>query len=106
MTEDSGSMQLGGNIELSGFSQVDPASMIIVKKIVGNYAKRFSEQNEKFEKLSLNMKEVHKTAKSEKIEIHCNVTISGKNFTSEVTERNTFVAVDSVLKKVSNELSK
>ena len=36
-------MQLGGNIELSGFSGVDGASMIVLKKIIGNYGKHFSE---------------------------------------------------------------
>ncbi len=106
MTEKSDNLQLGGNIELSGFNRVDPASMIIVKKIVGNYSKKFSEQNENFEKLKLNMKEVHKTPKSEKYEMHCTTVIKGKNINAEVTERNIFVAMDSVLKKISNKINK
>ncbi len=104
MAEESDSLELGGNIELSGFSEIDSASLIIVKKVVGNYVKKISEQNKKFEKLSLNMKEVHKTEKSEKYEIHCVVTIGGKNFASEITERNLFVGIDSVLRKVDKEI--
>jgi ribosome-associated translation inhibitor RaiA len=106
MAEDSDKQELGGNIELSGFKDIEPASMIVIKKIVGNYAKKFSDQNEKFEKLSLNMKKVHKTPKSEKYEIHCNLMINGKSNVSEVTERNLFVGLDDVLKKVSNEIKK
>ena len=104
MAEDSDSLELGGSIELSGFSEIDSASLIIVKKVVGNFVKKVSEQNKKFEKLTLRMKGVHKTEKSEKYEIHCVVAIGGKNFTSEVTERNIFVGIDSVLRKVDKEI--
>ncbi len=106
MAENSDSLELGGNIELSGFKEIDPASMIIIKKVVGNYVKKISEQNKKFEKLTLKMKEVHKTAKSEKYELHCTAIINGKNFNSEITDRNLFVGVDSVLKKLNNEIEK
>ena len=98
-------MQLGGNIELSGFRDIDGASMVVLKKIVGNYAKRMSEIAEKFEKLSLIMKPVHETEKSELYEIHAKLLNNGKLAVSEVTERNLFVAVDSALKKIISELS-
>ena len=38
-------VELGGNIQLNGFSRLDGASMIILKKIVGNYAKKIAEKN-------------------------------------------------------------
>ena len=98
-------MQLGGNIDLSGFREIDSASMIVLKKIVGNYAKRMSELSKNFEKLSLTMKPVHQTEKSELYEIHAKLMDNGKLFVSEVTERNLFVAVDNALKKVINEIS-
>ena len=98
-------MQLGGNIDLSGFREIDSASMIVLKKIVGNYAKRMSELSKNFEKLSLTMKPVHQTEKSEMYEIHAKLMDNGKLFVSEVTERNLFVAVDNALKKVINEIS-
>ena len=98
-------MQLGGSIELSGFRGIDGSSMVVLKKIVGNYAKRMSEIAEKFEKLSIIMKPVHETEKSELYEIHAKLLNNGKLVVSEVTERNLFVAVDNALKKIISELS-
>ena len=98
-------MQLGGNMELSGLTERDCGSLIVLKKIVGNYAKRMSELSKNFEKLSLTMKPVHQTEKSELYEIHAKLMDNGKLFVSEVTERNLFVAVDNALKKVINEIS-
>lgn len=98
-------MQLGGNIELVGFRDIDGASMIVLRKIIGNYARRMSEISEKFESLHINMKPVHETEKSEKYEIHAKLINNGKPFVSEVVERNLFVAVDNALKKLVNEIS-
>jgi|TARA_B100001964_G_scaffold115090_1_gene128327 ribosome-associated translation inhibitor RaiA len=97
--------QLGGNIELSGFGDIDGASMVVLKKIIGNYGRRLSEISEKFEKLSVTMKPVHETEKSSKYEIHIKLINDGKPIVSEVVERNLFVAVDSALKKIVNEIS-
>jgi hypothetical protein len=102
----SDALQLGGNIELSGFREIDPASMVIVKKIVGNYARRFSEQCENFEKLSLTVKVVHETEASKKFEINGMVIDKGKTYTSSLTDRNVFVVIDSVLKKIGAEMKK
>ena len=44
-------MKLGGGIELNGFSGIEKAHLVVVKKIVGNYAKEMSEKAKKFEKL-------------------------------------------------------
>ena len=99
-------LQLGGNIEFAGFKEIDPASMVILKKIVGNYARRFTDHCDSFEKLSLNMKKVHETESSKKFEVHGMVIDKGKTFTSEVTERNVFVVVDTVLKKIESEMKK
>ena len=94
------SVQLGGNIELSGFRDIDGASMVVLKKIIGNYGRRFSEIATKFEKLHVTMKPVHETEKSEKYEIHAKLLNDGKPFVSEVVERNLFIAVDTALKKI------
>jgi len=98
-------MQLGGNIELSGFRDLDGATMVVLKKIVGNHAKRISELAEKFEKLHLTMKPVHETPKGEKYEIKARLIDNGKPFVSEAIERNLFVAVDNALKKIVHEIS-
>lgn len=48
-------VQLGGNIELVGFQAVDPSRMIVVKKIVGNYAKTLMETNSLFSGLCVTL---------------------------------------------------
>lgn len=98
-------MQLGGNIVLTGFRDLDGSSMVVLKKIVGNYAKKMSEISEKFESLSLTMKKVHETEKSELYEIHAKLMDNGKPVVSEVTDRNLFIAIDGVLKKIVSEIS-
>lgn len=91
-------VQLGGNIELSGFSQLDGGTMIILKKIIGNYAKKMSDKSKNFEKLSLHVKKVHEN----KFELNAKLMDNGQAFTSSSTEYNVFVAVDNALKSVMN----
>ena len=99
------SMQLGGNIELSGFRNLDGASMVVLKKIVGNYGRRFSELVANFESLKITMKPVHETQKSENYEIHAHLIAAGKTVASEAIERNLFVAIDNALKRIESQLS-
>ncbi len=103
---DDDTVTLGGNIQLSGFSDLEPASMIVLKKIIGTHARRLSNKHEKFELLKLSMKKVHEQEHSEKYEVRATVVIEGKRYNSEVTERNLFFALDSAIKKVENEISK
>ncbi|MBD3259811.1 hypothetical protein GF371_04255, partial [Candidatus Woesearchaeota archaeon] len=49
MEEDAETIKLGGNIELSGFRDLDGGTMVILKKIVGNYVRKLSDNSEKFE---------------------------------------------------------
>jgi len=93
-------LELGGNISLSGFKYIPGAEMVVVKKIIGSYARKFSDQLEEYKELSLHLKEVHKTENSEKYEVHGKLAYKGKVETSESIDRNVFVAIDSVLKKL------
>jgi ribosome-associated translation inhibitor RaiA len=93
-------VELGGNIELKGFAHLDRGSMVIAKKIIGNYAKRFSDKHKDFSKLSLSVKAVHEREKSEKYELHAKLLLGGKTETAEITDRNLFYAIDKVLKKL------
>ncbi len=99
-------LALGGNIELTGFSSLDRDSMIVLKKIVGNYAKKFSEMCEEFQKLSLKMKIVHESEHSGRYELHAMVVDKGKNFVSEYVDHNLFFAVDKVFKKIEASMAK
>lgn len=98
-------MQLGGNIELTGFKDIDGASMVVLKKMIGNYMRRISEISEKSGSLHINMKTVHEKEKSEKYEIHAKLIDNGKPVVSETVDRNLFIAVDNALKKIVNEIS-
>ncbi len=93
-------LELGGSIELSGFSSLDGGVMIVLRKIVGNWTKKLSDKAKNFEKLSLTMKTVHGGV----YELHCNLVDNGKVIASSAEERNLFIAVDSVLKKVQSEM--
>ena len=93
---------LGGNIRLSGFGELDGANMIVVKKIVGNYARKISESGSEFSELHLTLKVIHKKEKSEKYEIHGKILCKGKVHTSEVTDFNLYFALDNLLKKLHN----
>ena len=105
MGEEEDVLELGGNIVLSGFSGLDAANMIVLKKIVGNYARKFSDRSETFEKLHLTMKAVHKKEEQpKKFELHAKLIDNGKVTTSELTERNLFVGIDSALKKIEHEI--
>ena len=97
--------QLGGNIELSGFNNLDHGILIVIKKMVGSYARKMSDISSNFEKLIITMKLVHEREKSEKYELHAKLMDNGKAVTSSTTDRNPFVAVDAALKKIISEIS-
>ena len=101
---DNETARLGGNIQLTGFRDIDSPSMTVLKKIIGNYARRIAELTKKLETLHITLKPVHEREKSEKYEVHAKIIDDGKVYASEITDRNLFVAVDSVLKKIVNEM--
>ncbi len=97
-------IQLGGNIELSGFSELSGGDMVIIKKIVGNYVKKISEITSKFKSIKITLKTVHEIEDSKKFEFHV-MLITDKNNVAELTERNLYVGLDLILKKVMNIIS-
>ncbi|MBN2142279.1 hypothetical protein JW711_03025 [Candidatus Woesearchaeota archaeon] len=107
MAEDAAEdMALGGNITLSGFKDISKQELIVVKKIVGSYARKLSDNVPDFQELKVNMKAVHKTEASEKYELHCSVFYGGEHFDVEVVERNLFMGLDEVLRKVTEHAMK
>jgi len=98
-------MELGGNITLVGFKEREFAELIVVKKIVGQYARRMSDSLTDFEHLTVTVKEIHGTPHP-KMELHAKVLVKAKPFSASVTDRNLFVAMDSSLKKVMAQLEK
>ncbi len=94
-------MQLGGNIQLIGFREIEPAKMIVVKKLVGNYVKKIEEKTHQFEKIAVHLKHVHNS----EYEIQTKVLVAGKPYNSELTNYNLFVALDKTLSKVLEEIT-
>jgi|WetSurMetagenome_2_1015567.scaffolds.fasta_scaffold206241_2 hypothetical protein len=99
------SVSLGGNIELVGFKQVSLADVVVVKKLVGHYTRKIQEHSQNFEKIQIFLKEIHKVDNNAKHEIHVKVLDGGKAFSSEVVDKNLFIALDNALKKVLGEVS-
>lgn len=98
------SIKLGGDIQLAGFRDLDSSSMDVLKKIIASHAKRIGELAKRLEILHITLKPVHEREKSEKYEVHAKIIDDGKVYASEMTDRNLFVAVDKVLKKIVNEM--
>jgi ribosome-associated translation inhibitor RaiA len=98
-------IELGGNISLVGFNEIDPGTMVVVKKIVGNYGRKYSEVCKKFESLSVSVKKVHEREKSEIYEMHIKLLDDGKPVNSKVEDRNLFVALDNAMKKVEKQIT-
>ncbi|MEK6907081.1 MAG: hypothetical protein AABW45_00995, partial [Nanoarchaeota archaeon] len=68
-------LQLGGNISLAGFKELEPAKMVVIKKITGNYVKKMMEKTNKFESLHLHLKEVH----ASKFELQVKALVNGQS---------------------------
>ena len=92
-------IKLGGNIELTGFSELDGGSMIILKKIVGSYARKFSDRLKDFEKLVLELNE-----QGNELEINAKLVVGGKETPTNAKGKNLFVIVDRVLKELEKKI--
>jgi len=90
---------LGGNIELAGFRDFDGGSMIVLKKIIGNYARRFTDQYGS-EKLTLQVRR-----DTDSFALTGSVLRQGQTISAEHAEKNVFFLVDTVLKKLEKELT-
>ncbi len=101
--EISDTRNLGGNISLVGFADIDGATMVVVKKMVGSYGKRFSERVPNMINLKVTLKPVHRTEQNEIYEIAVHL-IHGQKTTAIVSDRNLFFAIDSAMKKVEAQL--
>jgi ribosome-associated translation inhibitor RaiA len=88
-------IELKGNISLAGFKDLEPAKMIVVKKITGNYVKKMQEKF-KFEKLHLHLKSVHES----KFEIQAKAIINNETYNSEIVDFNLYFALDKALAKI------
>jgi hypothetical protein len=91
-------------ITLKGFADIDAATMVKVKKQLGNFEQK--ELYNKEAKLSLFLKKIHAhEGKGGKAELHLKLDV-GEMFNIEVVEFSVPEAVDAGLKKLSLLLAK
>ena len=88
-------IELGGNIKLVGFKDLEPAKLVVVKKIVGNAAKKISTKDP-FDELCLHLKDVGTSKKELKVKL----VRGGDVKNAEVLDYNLFYALSSVLSKI------
>lgn len=97
-------IELGGNITLVGFKELNNAEFVVIKKVVGNYARKFSERFN-LNNLTISMKPVHKTTEEpSKFELKAKLDLNGTIYNSEFVEYNLFMGVDNLLKKLEAQL--
>ena len=83
-------IELGGNIKLNNFEAIEPALLIVIKKIVGNYTKKISESLENFKELEVTLED--KSANRFIV-----VVKADKEYISEASDKNLFFALDKAL---------
>lgn len=88
-----GSLRLGGNIELFGVESIDNASMVVLKKIVGTYARKFSEKGLESLAVAFDPDATRVEAK-----------VHGSVISGEGVHANRFFALDAALKEVQKQL--
>ncbi len=87
-------VEIGGNIELINFDDLEPERLIVAKKMIGNYVKKIADSKKDFEKIIIELKN------KEKNEVKGNLTIAGKETVEEVSDKNLFFALDKLLSKL------
>ncbi len=87
-------MELGGNIELIGFSEVDPNDLVIIKKIVGNYTKDLADGVDNFERISVTL------TQQGPFEVVSAAVVGKETFSAKTNDNNLYFALDACLKQV------
>ena len=69
-------IELGGNINLVGFKDIEPQKLVVIKKLVGNFVKRLQNHyKEDFNSIVIDLKKIHISES----EIFAKLTISNTN---------------------------
>ncbi|MBS3146233.1 hypothetical protein J4471_00900 [Candidatus Woesearchaeota archaeon] len=90
-------IELGGNITLEGFENLEPGALIIVKKVVGNYTKKISNNISNFEKILICLNKLD-------FNHHVQVKLqsNGEIDIQEAADSNLFFALDKALSKFNS----
>tara|TARA_Y100000310_G_scaffold302635_1_gene340160 strand:+ start:17726 stop:18007 length:282 start_codon:yes stop_codon:yes gene_type:complete len=93
-------MELGGNIKLEGFEVLDPSLLVVVKKIVGNYARKIHDLKGDYKELILNLDN------SDSYKMGVKLSFEDNEYNEEVSNQNLFFAIDDLLNKLLESCSK
>lgn len=97
-------IELGGNIKLDGFNSVDPPTIIVVKKMIGNYAKKISDNITQVDELLIDLKESDMENKI--FILNATLTSEEEKFDSEVQDINLFFALDRAMQEIMKKAQK
>ncbi len=89
-------IELGGNITLEGFQNRDYAELIVIKKIVGRYARQLSDQRAGFTSLVVTLR-LHQGMHL----ITAACMVDALLTEASAQEPNLFVALDAALKRLA-----
>jgi len=96
---ESGSISLGGNIELIGFNALEPAKAVVLRKMIGTFTREIQDKKSDYEKLAVTLEEGEGNAK-----IKVELTAGGNTITGEDTQNNVFMALGNAVKKVMDQI--
>ena len=91
-------IELGGNIKLDNFDYVDLPTLIIVKKLVGNYAKKIHDNIAPFDELKVGL--IEKEVEGKRVELGASLTSNEKICEAFASDVNLFFAIDKALRKI------
>ena len=90
-------IELGGNIKLENFENLDPIKIVVVKKVVGNYAKKISEKHA-FQELKLVL------TTNEESNVEAILTKDSKETKASSLNKNLFYALNQALDNLTKAL--
>ena len=93
-------------IELSGFQDINNADMAAAQRIINNYVRKMEGICSNFSGLRVRLKPLHQTKHNlKKFELHAQINDNGHIYPAETVEHNLLTGVNSVCKKLVNEIS-
>lgn len=87
-------IRLGGNIVLNGFEELSSAEAVVAKKIIGGYARKFSDNIEGYKEMEVNLE------KDDSFKLKSIVVSESNSFEAEAKDSNAFVALGKALNKL------
>jgi len=90
---------LGDKINLVGFKIFSGSEMIIIRKMIGNYVRKFMEKDKDFTMLTLHVKTIHEIEDNKRFEMKAAYE-GTQTMHVDGSEKNVFVCLDNLLKKL------